>query len=275
MWRTNVVLLTTVAALGATALGQLPAQTGEGGRDVESQAESPARAESGPAVPHATPRQDLHSAQASASAGERAGAVTAAFPPAVLGMHCTGLPEVLVAHLPQVLADGRGLWVTTVEPGSAAAMAGVQKHDLLLSVGGRAVADVDTLKANLGNVPPAGGWLVSLVRQGMPMTVVIGQPAALVAKGPQPVAVTLPNHPVAISVSRPGLGLALGSADGRWFHVDINYLDQRNVVQRWTCEGTGQTVGQKLSQLPPKVVDQVREQIEGPTINWPDREIEP
>src|SRR5690606_41696699 len=60
-------------------------------------------------------------------------------------------------------ADGPGAVVTVVEPGSAAAAAGVQAGDLVVEVNGAAVADMADLSRPLGQ---GGAITLIVVRDG-------------------------------------------------------------------------------------------------------------
>ena len=84
-----------------------------------------------------------------------------------LGIPVGTVDDVLRAHLD--IPAGQGLVVQQVQPDSPAARAGLEPHDILLSVGGHPVADVKALRER---VQESGGKPISLsvVRKAKPLT---------------------------------------------------------------------------------------------------------
>jgi len=64
--------------------------------------------------------------------------------PCPLGLRLQAVPELLYEQLPQ-LKRGEGVVVEEVQPGSAAALAGLRRHDILLSYGGQILKSADHL----------------------------------------------------------------------------------------------------------------------------------
>jgi len=101
-------------------------------------------------------------------------AVRADGPPARLeGLSLGKVPEAVYAQVPNLPA-GKGILVMAVAPGSAAANAGLKQYDVLVSLGGRSVDQVEplTLSASTNQVP------IILFRSGREMTLRIA-PARL------------------------------------------------------------------------------------------------
>jgi len=69
--------------------------------------------------------------------------------------------------------DGRGLLVAGVADDSPAARAGLLVGDVILSVGGQSVGDVETLLALLGGEPVGARVGLHLLRGGQPLEVVV------------------------------------------------------------------------------------------------------
>ena len=72
----------------------------------------------------------------------------------------------------------------------------------------------------------------------------------------------LPKHAVAISTSTPRLSLALSSADGQQFHVDVVYVDPKHGTLRRVFKGLREQVAWEMRQLPEDVQEQIRRQLE-------------
>lgn len=85
-----------------------------------------------------------------------------------IGVGVAPIPEVLKAHLN--VADGVGVMVDQVVPGSPAADAGLQRHDVLISAGGAAVSQVQDLINAVTNVGGDGSLELKWIRGGQEMT---------------------------------------------------------------------------------------------------------
>jgi S1-C subfamily serine protease len=86
-----------------------------------------------------------------------------------------GLPEHLISKLK--LGVSAGLIVLTAEPGGPAELAGVLVGDVLLSVEGREVADVQDLQAALGGDAVGKTVKVAILRGGQmaEASIVVGE----------------------------------------------------------------------------------------------------
>ena len=63
---------------------------------------------------------------------------------------------------------GEGVIISNVQPGSAAARAGIQLGDVLLSFGGEKIANFEQLQAAIGRVPPGDSAELELLRNDKP-----------------------------------------------------------------------------------------------------------
>jgi S1-C subfamily serine protease len=92
-----------------------------------------------------------------------------------VGLQPVGLPEHLISKLK--LGVSAGLIVLTAEPGGPAELAGVLVGDVLLSVEGREVADVQDLQAALGGDAVGKTVKVAILRGGQmaEASIVVGE----------------------------------------------------------------------------------------------------
>lgn len=95
----------------------------------------------------------------------------------VLGVRIETVPDAFRAHLP--LPEGAGLLVTEVLPDSAAARAGLVRHDILLAVGGQPLLGSEALTELLSTLPRDRDLDLELLRAGKPLHLPLrlGEPA--------------------------------------------------------------------------------------------------
>lgn len=86
-----------------------------------------------------------------------------------LGVRIQSLTEDLAASLG--LAHNKGEFVQAVEPGEAAAKAGIQPGDVVVTVGGKEVTRDQTLSYLVANLDPGTRVPIELIRNGRRMTV--------------------------------------------------------------------------------------------------------
>jgi S1-C subfamily serine protease len=87
------------------------------------------------------------------------------------------------AQLPAALAEkhgltqGTALLVINVESGSPAEQGGLMLGDLIISLGGQAIPDADTLRAQLGGDKVGQAQPLKIIRGGEPqdLTITIGE----------------------------------------------------------------------------------------------------
>jgi len=174
----------------------------------------------------------------------------------VAGFSYREIPAAVRAHLPKLLTAGvRGTCVDRVTAPTPAASWGLCAHDLVLAADGEAIADGEDLARRLiGAKAPReltvirGGSLLSLVPDAAPQAAVA--PFAL------------PKHAAAISTSTPRLKLALSSADGQQFHIDVVYVDPQQGALRRVFKGPRAQVAVEMLQLPEAVREEIRRQLE-------------
>jgi serine protease Do len=85
-----------------------------------------------------------------------------------LGVRIQPLTEDLADSLG--IAHNRGEFVQGVEPGKAAALAGIKAGDVVLRVAGREVTPNQTLSYLVANTPPGSQIKIDLIRDGAPMS---------------------------------------------------------------------------------------------------------
>ena len=68
------------------------------------------------------------------------------------------------------IAHNRGEFVAGVEPGKAAALAGIKAGDVVLKVGGREVTPTQSLSYLVANTPPGSKISIDLIRNGTPLS---------------------------------------------------------------------------------------------------------
>ncbi|MCA9200940.1 MAG: PDZ domain-containing protein, partial [Planctomycetales bacterium] len=88
-----------------------------------------------------------------------------------LGIGVSPLPEVLKKHLPEVIADGRGILVSEVVDGSPAEKAGIQKYDVLVRYDDQDLYSPEQLVKRVRNDDPGKTVELQFVHAGKLQTV--------------------------------------------------------------------------------------------------------
>jgi len=106
--------------------------------------------------------------------------------PGFLGISVSEIPEMLGAHLD--IAEGEGVLVRIVSPGSAAEKAGMRMYDVILKVGGKPVANHADVSNEVGRHHVGDKLEIEFMRKGRARTVeaiLDGRPAIVMpAPGP-------------------------------------------------------------------------------------------
>ena len=95
-----------------------------------------------------------------------------------IGLATATVPAMVADHLD--LAQGEGVIVRTVVPGSPAAKAGLSANDIILSVGGTAVGNPEALSSAIQERKPGDRIAIELIHKGKPAKVEVtlaGRPA--------------------------------------------------------------------------------------------------
>src|SRR5262249_23687261 len=144
---------------------------------------------------------------------------------AALGLKCSGVPELLYAHLPN-LERGQGLVVEIIKPGSRAAELGLKVHDIVLAVGTAPVKSGDELQSKLTTLPPGEREVLQIIRGGNPFALTVASPAASADSNySPPKSLFKPGGPPAVSVEvKP---LPTGGME-----VNLFYLNSSNKMER-------------------------------------------
>lgn len=108
----------------------------------------------------------------------RANASDAPIPSVWLGVRLAPMPEALEAHL-----GSGGLMVVNVATGSPADVAGIRRHDVLRSLNGTTITDMESLGTTLAEIGAGGSATLVLVRGGKEETIHVS-PAARPAETP-------------------------------------------------------------------------------------------
>ncbi len=114
------------------------------------------------AIPAAAIQAPADNAPAPAEAAEAPPAAVAET--AFLGIGADPLPELLATHLN--LKPGEGVVVRSVHPDGPAAKAGVQENDIIVRIGGQAVASQQDLAAQIRKHKPGEEISIDTIRKG-------------------------------------------------------------------------------------------------------------
>jgi hypothetical protein len=183
----------------------------------------------------------------------RAGAQTlTAVPPtaseglASLGLRLGRLPDLLYAQLPQ-LKRGAGVVVEHVQSESAAAQAGLRRHDILLSYGGKAIRGIDHFWQFLPAAVPDRPVPLILLRGGREMTLDITWTRAA---APVPLSflnltrgTIKPSGPPAVNVE------AQRVQSGKLKVTFTYYLQGTGKLERVTCSGSLAQIESEVREL--------------------------
>src|SRR5262245_23625556 len=88
------------------------------------------------------------------------------------GLKLSAVPEVVVAHLPDLPA-GKGAWVERVDPKSPAYQGGLRKHDIIVRVAEDAVLSARHCAEKLAKVKSGDSIELTIFRGGQEMTIAI------------------------------------------------------------------------------------------------------
>jgi len=111
------------------------------------------------------------------AAAPPAAAPPAAAPPAVplkaesayLGVVCSGIPEMLAAHLG--LQAGEGIVVRALMPDGPAAQAGLAEHDVITRIGGEALGSSEDLTREVASLAPGDKVRLDVIHKGKPAVI--------------------------------------------------------------------------------------------------------
>lgn len=149
--------------------------------------------------------------------------------PAVwIGVRLAPVPEALAAHIGE-----NGLMIVNIAKGGPADLAGVQRYDVLRSINGKAVPDMDSLGATLTEIGAGGTATVKIIRGGKEETIRIS-PAAR------------PSDTLEFKFDEPQDDG--GSADVRYFGHSL----KRDATGNWVFEPLG-----RLGSLPQDIRDRL------------------
>jgi membrane-associated protease RseP (regulator of RpoE activity) len=140
------------------------------------------------------------------------------------GLSLGPVPEVLYSHLPS-LRPGHGIIITSVVSESPAARAGLQRNDVLVSLGDAPIRGVEQFTRLLVSGVDEKTNLVVL-RRGQPMTVQVPFEDGLTPKG-----AVKPGGPPAVSIHAKNLA-------GGKLSVTFTYFSKQSKLESVTCAGS-------------------------------------
>ncbi len=172
------------------------------------------------------------------------------------GAQVGAVPEVVYSHLKlEALKPGQGVVVEQIVPDSAAARAGLQRHDILLSLGNKTIRDGDHFVRLVEEGAPEEKVQVVLVRNGELMSV-----RACLALGATDLETTVPKGMI-----RPGgpdaVSVKAESLTDQTLRVTFIYSDGTGKLRRLTREGSLPAIQQQVrtlcdtNQIPAEVQD--------------------
>jgi len=186
---------------------------------------------------------------------------------AYLGIGLESLHPALAAHLPKTLADGRGVLVAQVAPGSPAAKAGIKKLDILVAYQDQKLFSPEQLVKLVQADQPDHKVELQVVREGKmkSFTVTLGErpnrsvasppvPAPwwqrpwwrelprYVAPGERPRRKRQGDESTAPSPWESFDSLTLKKLDGNRYRAEINYLNEDGKKEHHQFEGTREEI---------------------------------
>jgi hypothetical protein len=164
------------------------------------------------------------------------------------GLKLGKVPEVLYSQVPNI-PSGKGLLVLRVEPDSPAARVGLAQYDILLSLGGKSLKDVDQfyrLAASGLQVPQMN---LRLVRGGKELNLHIST-KTLASSDSSPTAILKPGGLPAVTVEAKPL-------EGNRMSVTFKYYAEGSKLKRVECTGSLDEIKKQVLEqgMPPRVQD--------------------
>jgi hypothetical protein len=173
-------------------------------------------------------------------------------PASPLGLNLGKVPEVLYAQVPAI-QRGSGVVIERVSPGSAAARAGLLRHDILLSLDGALIDSPSRFLELLKSDQKHRAVPLVVLRGGKPLTltVALSQPRD---ERPGPTALLKPGGPPAVTVE------AMNLAGEKLSVIFTYYSKEAGKLERVTCSGS-------LDDIKHQVKDLARQQRMSPRVH--------
>ncbi|MFO0870515.1 MAG: PDZ domain-containing protein [Pirellulales bacterium] len=188
---------------------------------------------------------------------------------AYLGVATEAAPQILAAHLPDLLEPEVGLVVTDVTPDSPAAVSGLRRHDILVRYNDTTLSTPRQLRELVGDDEPGNTVALEVIRAGtlewLSVTLapqVISAPRASKPRTGESGAAAPEKADRSVNVAAysfsDGLShVSLTSRDGTWFTATVEIQDENGRTQRRTLKGTREQLAAQLAELPAGIRGQI------------------
>ncbi len=218
------------------------------------------------------------SAQARPSTSPPSAGATA---PVWLGVAVTPVPEAVRAQLPESVAEGTGVLVRQVVPGSPAERAGLKRNDLLLSFGGEPLTRPGDLVRRVRSAKPGDKVTIELLRRGKPMQVevTLEDRFAHVRRPPlrRPPTPPLGGPADQVQVWEQFQSLSVvKNPDGNYTAV-VEYLDEKGDKKRFEYQGTRDEISAQVRKeralpdgLKQQLLDALSDRMPSLPMAWPE-----
>ena len=208
-----------------------------------------------------------------------------------LGVFTRSLPDELAAQLAPQLPKGGGLLIGDVIADSPAAKAGLKKFDVLTSFDGKPLTSVEQFKELIVEQKPGHTAKLGIIRAAAPTEIqaVLGErtvpTARLIRLNIQldngenflyryfPSAVVIDNGTVQLRAQKLALNIlkraqagstgasqtvrVISRDNGKTFHVDLEYSDEKGEQHKHAIEGTAAEIREKMKDIPKNLQDTV------------------
>ncbi len=205
--------------------------------------------------------------------------------PAYLGVAVGPVPPAVQAQLPQDITHNQGLMVMRVMPGSPAEQAGLQQHDVLLSINGQALISPDELVKAITNAAAGNKVSLEILRHGKVSKVDVTlaakeinrppmqrQPRMGIPRSMMPPAPPLSDRGGHAQVWESFQAMTVNKQPDGSYKASVEFLDDKGNKQRFEFQGTRDEVIEQVKQeagLPDSQKQQLLNALQGNNFGFP------
>ena len=205
--------------------------------------------------------------------------------PAYLGVAVGPVPLAVQAQLPKDITHNQGLMVMRVMPGSPAEQAGLQQHDVLLSINGRALITPDELVKAVNETAAGEKISLEVLRHGTVNKVDVTLAAKQIKRPPMqrhprmgiPHSMMPPAPPLSDKGGRAQVwesfqAMTVNKQPDGSYRASVEFLDDKGNKQKFQFQGSRDEVIEQVKQeanLPDTQKQQLLNALQGNDVGFP------